>query len=115
MASGRVKSSESVPGARKIPIQSSSKVSYQKPTRRVVVPIVILMLILGMTFGIVCHHHHADCSAATCTLCHLVIAPMAAGVHARWVPVPIGTVAEVIYMDPVAGSVPRLPARAPPA
>src|ERR1035441_1529092 len=81
-----------------VPIQGSSKMSYQKPTRRVFVPVVILMLVLGMTFGMVCHHH-ADCSAATCPLCHLVIVPMAAGVHAWWVPVPIGTVSEVIYME----------------
>jgi hypothetical protein len=87
--------------------------SSHKPARCVVVPMVILLLVLGMTFGMVCHHH-ADCSAADCPLCHLVIVPIAGGVHAWWVPVPIGTVAEVIYMDPVAGSVPRLPARAPP-
>lgn len=97
-----------------IPIPGSSKMFCQKPTRRVVVPIVILFLVLGMTFGMVCHHH-ADCSAVTCPLCHLVIVPMAAGVHAWWVPVPIGTVAEAIYTEPVARSVTHLPARAPPA
>jgi hypothetical protein len=79
-----------------------------------VLSILVLMLVLGTTFGIVCHHH-ADCSAATCPLCHLVIVPIAAGVHAWWVPVPIGIVTNAIYMDPVAGSIPRLPARAPPA
>jgi hypothetical protein len=88
--------------------------SYQKPARCVVVPIVILLLVLGMTFGMVCHHH-ADCSAATCPLCHLIIVPMAAGVHAWWVPVPLGIVSEAIYTEPVARSVSRLPARAPPA
>ena len=86
----------------------------QKPTRRIVVLIVILMSILGMTFGMALHHH-ADCSARACTVCHLVIVPMAAGVHAWWVPVPIGTVPEVIYLDSIASSVRRLPARAPPA
>jgi len=97
-----------------IPIQGSSKVFCQKPIRRIVVLIVLLMAILGMTFGIACHHHD-DCSAGACTLCHLVIVPMAAGVHAWWVPVPIGTVAEAIYLDSIASSVRRLPARAPPA
>lgn len=91
-----------------------TKMSYPKPARRVVVPIVILLLVLGMTFGMVCHHH-ANCSAATCPLCHLVIVPMAVGVRACWVPVPIGTVSEAIYTEPVARSVSRLPARAPPA
>jgi len=88
--------------------------SYKKPTRNVIVPLVILMLMLGMTLGMVCHHH-ADCSVSACELCHLVIVPVAAGVHTWWVPVLIGTVSEAIYMEPVAGSVPRLPARAPPA
>jgi hypothetical protein len=89
--------------------------SYGKPARCVVVPIVILFLVLGMTFGTVCHHH-ADCSAVTCPLCHLVIAPMATGVHAYWVPLPIvGAVSEAVYPEPVARSVSRLPARAPPA
>jgi len=94
--------------------QGSSKMSYQKPARCAVVPIVILLLVVGMTFGMVCHHH-ADCSGATCTLCHLVIVPMAAGVHTWWVPVPMGNVSEALYMEPVAGAVPSLPARAPPA
>jgi hypothetical protein len=86
----------------------------QKRARCVVVPIVILMLVLGMTFGMVCHHH-ADCSAATCPLCHLVIVPLATSIHAWWVPVPMGIVAEAMYLEPFARTVPRLPARAPPA
>jgi hypothetical protein len=97
-----------------IPIQGSSKMSHQKPSRCLFVPIVILLLVLGMTFGMV-WHHHADSSATTCPICHLVIVPLAAGIHVWWVPVPTGTVSEAIYMEPVARSVPRLPARAPPA
>lgn len=88
--------------------------SYQKPAWCVFVPIVILLLVLGMTLGMVCHHH-ADCSAATCPMCHLVIVEIATGVQAWWVPVPIGTVVEDIYTEPVTRSVSRLPARAPPA
>jgi len=97
-----------------IPIQGSSKMSHQKPFRCIFVPIVILLLVLGMTFGMV-WHHHADSSATTCPICHLVIVPLAAGIHVWWVPVPLGTVSEAIYMEPVARTVPRLPARAPPA
>ena len=88
--------------------------SGKKPTRGLIVPLVILMLMLGMTFGMV-FHHHADCSASACGLCHLVIVPVEAGVRTWWVPVLVGTVSEAIYMGPVSGSVPRLPARAPPA
>ena len=88
--------------------------SEQKPVRCVVVPIVILLLVLGITFGMA-WHHHADSSAAACPICHMVITPLAAGIQACWVPVPIGTVSEAIYMGAVARSVPHLPARAPPA
>jgi hypothetical protein len=88
--------------------------SYQKQSRRIAFSIVILMLVLGMTVGMVCHDS-VDCSAATCPICHLIIVPMVAGVHTWWVPVLIGTVSEAIYIEPVTRSVSRLPARAPPA
>jgi predicted permease len=88
--------------------------SYQKPARCAVVPVVILLLVLGMTFGMVCHHH-ADSSATTCPICHMVLVPLATGVHLWWVPTPVATMPEAIYMGPSARSVPRLPARAPPA
>ena len=88
--------------------------SYQTPAKCVVISIVILLMVLGMTFGMVCHHH-ADCSAVTCPLCHLVIVPMVTGVQTLWVPMLIGTVSETTYVEPVARSVSRLPARAPPA
>jgi hypothetical protein len=87
--------------------------SYQKPARSAVVPIVILLLVLGMTFGMV-WHHHVDSSDAACPICHLVIVPLATGIYVGWVPAPIATVSEVTYVGPVARSVPRLPARAPP-
>jgi hypothetical protein len=91
-----------------------SKMSYQKPARCAVVPVVILLLVLGMTFGMVCHHH-ADSSPVTCPICHMVLVPLATGVHVGWVPASIATVPEAIYMEPGARSVLRLPARAPPA
>jgi len=88
--------------------------SRQKSVRCAVIPIVILLLILGITFGMT-WHHHADSSAAACPLCHMVITPLVAGIQAWWVPVPVGTVSDAIYIEPVARTVPRLPARAPPA
>jgi len=60
-------------------------------------------------------HHHADSSAAACPICHLIIVPLATGIHVWWVPVPLGTVPEAIYMEAIARSVSRLPTRAPPA
>jgi hypothetical protein len=45
---------------------------------RVVVPIVLIAAVLVMTVGVVCHTH-TDCSPSTCPICHLVIAPTAAG------------------------------------
>jgi hypothetical protein len=88
--------------------------SHQKPARSAFVPIVILLLVLGMTFGMV-WHHHADSSDAACPICHLIIVPLATAINVGWVPAPIATVPEVIYRGPSARSVPRLPARAPPA
>jgi hypothetical protein len=88
--------------------------SEQKPVRCVVVPIVVLLLVLGMTFGMA-WHHHAGSSAAACPICHMVITPLAAGIQAWWVPVAVGTVPEATYMEPVARSLIHLPARAPPA
>jgi len=87
--------------------------SHQKPVRCVIVPIVILLLVLGMTFGMA-WHHHADSSAATCPLCHMVITPLVAGIQTWWVPVPVGTVPEAIYMEPITRCVTHLAARAPP-
>jgi hypothetical protein len=88
--------------------------SHQKPFRCLFVPVVLLLLVLGMTFGMV-WHHHADSSAAACPICHLIIVPLATGIHVWWVPVPLGTVPEAIYMEAIARSVSRLPTRAPPA
>lgn len=88
--------------------------SEQKPVRCAVVPIVILLLILGITFGMA-WHHHADSSAAACPICHMVITPLTAGIQAWWVPVPAGCVSEATYMEPIARFLTHLPARAPPA
>lgn len=42
--------------------------------RRVIVSVLLIVLVLAMTTGMVCHHHD-HCSPANCTLCHLAIAP----------------------------------------
>ena len=52
--------------------------SYQKPARCVVVPIVILLLVLGMTFGMKMMSSHADnFLQLPCAACHLVFVPPA--------------------------------------
>ena len=49
--------------------------------RRVIVSVLLIVLVLAMTMGMVCHHHD-QCSAANCTLCHLAIAPPTAVIGA---------------------------------
>lgn len=44
---------------------------------RVIVSVLLIVLLLAITMGMVLHHHD-QCSAGTCTLCHLAIAPPAA-------------------------------------
>jgi hypothetical protein len=41
----------------------------------------LIVLVLAITMGMVCHHHD-QCSAGNCTLCHLAFAPPAAGIGA---------------------------------
>ena len=47
--------------------------------RRVIVSALLIVLVLALTAGMVCHHHD-QCSAANCTLCHLAFAPPAAAI-----------------------------------
>jgi hypothetical protein len=49
------------------------------PTRiwRVAVSVLLIVLVLTITMGMVWHHHD-QCTAGNCTLCHMVIAPPAA-------------------------------------
>ena len=46
------------------------------PTRiwRIIVSVLLIVLVLATTMGMVCHHHD-QCSAGNCTLCHMIIAP----------------------------------------
>jgi hypothetical protein len=41
---------------------------------RVIVSVLLIVLVLATTMGMVWHHHD-QCSAGNCTLCHMVIAP----------------------------------------
>jgi hypothetical protein len=51
------------------------------PTRiwRVIVSVLLIALVLTTAMGMVWHHHD-QCRAGNCTLCHMVIAPPAAAV-----------------------------------
>ncbi|MGA7339445.1 MAG: hypothetical protein WBE72_04015 [Terracidiphilus sp.] len=55
--------------------------THPAPIRRIIVSALLMVLILALTAGVVCHHHD-QCSAANCTLCHLAIAPPAAVIGA---------------------------------
>lgn len=90
------------------------KMPDQKRTWRVVVPLVLLLLLLGVTLGAV-WHHHADSASDTCSLCHLVIAPTAAGLRAyALAPIGVGPLPHCINF--IAQTAPtQIPARAPPA
>src|SRR5579863_2942701 len=59
----------------------SQPMSDQKRIWRIVVPLALLLLVLGTTFGMVWHHHD-NSSVENCPLCHLTIAPSLAGVRA---------------------------------
>ncbi|HWE84682.1 MAG TPA: hypothetical protein VG267_07040 [Terracidiphilus sp.] len=48
---------------------------------RVIVSALLIVLVLALTAGMVCHLHD-QCSAANCTLCHLAIAPPATTIGA---------------------------------
>lgn len=48
---------------------------------RLVFSALLIVLVLALTMGMVCHHHD-QCSASNCTLCHLAIAPPSTAVGA---------------------------------
>lgn len=50
-------------------------------TWRVIVSVLLIVLVLAMTMGMMWHHHD-QCSAGNCTLCHLAIAPPTAVIKA---------------------------------
>jgi hypothetical protein len=86
------------------------------PTRgwRAIVFVLLIVLVLATTMGMVCHHHD-QCSASTCMLCHMVIAsPLAMTEAIKLVPV----AAEYAVLENSFVSVCRAdekPSRAPPA
>lgn len=48
---------------------------------RVLMSALLIVLVLALTLGMVCHHHD-QCSASKCTLCHLAVVPPAAVIGA---------------------------------
>lgn len=96
------------------PLKSVSKMPDREPIWRVVVSIALIVLLLGMTSGMLLHHH-ANCSTDTCPLCHLAISPSLAGANAcDLVPIGAGLGHQYIRLTSRA-ALPRIPARAPPA
>ena len=90
----------------------------RKSIWRLVIPIAVLALVVGMTMGVVCHHHDANTSAENCPICHLshqTAEPAVASVGAeilvvkgqRPEPLPPVVVSRLVP--------PQLPARGPPA
>ena len=80
---------------------------------RATVSFLLIVLLLATTMGMVCHHHD-QCSAGDCTLCHMVIAPPSAVIEAIGL-VPV--TAEYVVLENSFVSVCRAnekPPRAPP-
>jgi hypothetical protein len=82
--------------------------------RRVIVPILLIVLVLAATTGMAWHQHHDQCCTANCTLCHLSLAPPPASAGV------IGAIpAESVYVVRAESFVSRTrshekPPRAPP-
>jgi hypothetical protein len=47
---------------------------YPTLSWRATVSVLLIVLVLATTMGMVWHHHD-QCSAGNCTLCHMIIAP----------------------------------------
>ena len=80
---------------------------------RATVSVLLIVLVLAISMGMVCHHHD-QCSAGTCTLCHMVIAPPSAVIEAVGL-VPV--TAEYVVLENSFVSLHRAndkPPRAPP-
>ncbi|HUX44543.1 MAG TPA: hypothetical protein VMV57_07320 [Terracidiphilus sp.] len=86
----------------------------QKPNWRILIPVLLIVLLLGTTFGAVCHTH-VNCSPLNCPLCHLAIEPSVAGAPSNCM-ITAGSGPEVEPVRQMARmAVQRIPARAPPA
>lgn len=55
-----------------------SNMPHPARIRRLIVPVLLIVLLLAATMGMV-WHHHGHCSVDGCMLCHLAIAPAAPG------------------------------------
>jgi len=98
-------------------LRCRAKVSDQKQIWRLVLPIALLALVIGTTFGEV-WHRHINSSAETCPICHLshqaIEPPVAsAGAHILF---PTGPGPEPQHYSFTPSPAARhIPARAPPA
>lgn len=88
----------------------------RKSIWRLVVPIAVLALVVGMTLG-EAWHRHIQTSPENCTICHLshqAVEPAVVAVCTE-IFVPEGPGPEPLQAPSLAGMVaPRVPARAPP-
>ena len=85
------------------------------PTRiwRVIVSVLLIVLVLTTTMGMVWHHHD-QCLAGNCMLCHMVMAPPAAAIGAIGM---VPAIAEYAFRENSFVSQSRVnekPPRAPP-
>jgi hypothetical protein len=88
--------------------------SDQKQIWRIVVSLLLIVMMLGMTTGMVLHHH-ANGSDASCPICHLAISPTIAGIRSC-VLLPAGAGPGHQSIRSIAwGTQRQVPARAPPA
>ena len=55
-------------------LKGSLAMTDRTPIWRVLVSALLIVLLSALAVGMVCHHHD-QCSAGNCTLCHLAIAP----------------------------------------
>jgi len=91
----------------------SPAMPYPTLSWRATVSVLLIVLVLATTMGMVCHHHD-QCMAGNCTLCHMVIAPPAAAIEAVGL-VPVTAKYAVVEKDFVSVCWPNeKPARAPP-
>jgi hypothetical protein len=92
-------------------------VSGRKTIWRLVLPIALLALILGTTFGVV-WHHHATSSPDNCPICHLshqALEPAPASARIS-ILIPAGAAPEFQNFEAVlTGTSRQIAARAPPA
>jgi hypothetical protein len=91
----------------------------RRPIRHLIVPVALLsLLLIGMTLVSVCHHHAADSSETTCSICHLSHQPIDRPLALDTAPAMALLASALEPRNTGLASAPvirRLPARAPPS